>query len=348
MKDLTPVQRVERAACGANYGTISFFGHVGSERVLVSNDHVIQGSYVDAASAVLTEGVGVNRFVTTTTTGKSISLTIKGTAPAQPGHPVIIFGATSGAVPGTVKLVTFNNQPVFTDRLVIEVAPGRGTDVLSGSGDSGAPVIDAANKLVGIMFGRGVVDPNSLSEQSSYVFASHIAPVLSRLNVTFDPAPAPSAGEPVAPPVPQPDPIQPPWLTDIHAFAGGIPHGEQIFDAGSRHAHEVLHLVNHCRPVMVAWQRGKGPAWTAHLLKSWRDPDHVIPDRIDGITRLQLLTRMREELMRHGSAALVTDIRQDADRVFALAGVARVRDLMVSAGIDPTPATPERELARTP
>jgi len=52
--------------------------------------------------------------------------------------------------------------------------------------------------------------------------------------------------------------------------------------------------------------------------------------------------------MRHGSAALVTDIRQDADRVFALAGVARVRDLMVSAGIDPTPATPERELARTP
>lgn len=303
-----------------------------------------QGNFfVDAASAKLNpaEAIGSNQIpglAAKDPQGKFLGGAITGTAQAKPAERVVIFGAKSGRMEGMVVLPEKNGQPVFTDRLVIEVDAQYATDVQSGSGDSGAPIINRFNKLIGIMFSRGVTDPDSITEQTRLIFASHIAPVLSALNVTFDPAPAPAAGELVAPPqalaADQAEPAEERWLDQIRGLVHDDPVARGIVEAGARHAREIVHLVNHRRPVTVAWHRGKGPAWSAHLIKSWREPDHVIPDAIDGITRMQLLARMREVLAQQGSPALAADLDRNADAVFALAGIARLRDAVAHAGGD--------------
>ena len=306
----------------------------------------MQGNlFVDAASTKLlpAEATGSNQIpglAAKDPQGKFLGGAITGTAQAKPGERVIIFGSKSGRMEGLVITPTDSNDSnklIFTDRLVIEMDQQYWTDTDSGSGDSGAPIINRFNKLIGIMYARPVLDPNSF-ELSKHIFASHIAPVLSALKVTFDPAPAPAAGELVVPPeaphAGEAEPAEARWLDQIRGLVHDNPVASGIVEAGARHAREIVHLVNHRRPVTVAWHRGKGPAWSAHLIKSWREPDHVIPDAIDGITRMQLLARMREVLAQQGSPALAAELERNADAVFALAGIARLRDAVAHAGGD--------------
>jgi hypothetical protein len=296
------------------------------------------GLFVDAASAqlLLAEAAGSNRiagFAGKNKAGKAVGGAIVGTAKAKPGEKVNVFGAKSGRMEGMVILPTANGQPLFADRLVVEVDPQFAIDVATGTGDSGAPILNLFNELIGIMSERAVLDPNSLGEQSRIILGCHIAPVLSRLQVTFDPAPVPAAGPLVAPPVAPAEPAEPPWLAEIRDAVRASAAGSMIFDAGSRHAREVVHLVNHCRPVTVAWHRHKGPAWSAHLIRSWRDPGYLVPDEVNGVTRLQLLAQMRVVLSRHGSHALAADLARDGDAVLALAGLARIRDVLAPTAL---------------
>lgn len=103
------------------------------------------------------------------------------------------------------------------------------------------------------------------------------------------------------------------------------PLGEVVYNKIEEHRDEVLRMVNAKRPVMVAWQRNKGPAFVAHILKSVMDKSYEIPQEVNGITRAMLLRRMADVLKAHGSEALKTDIEQAdpliVDRIVELKSV---------------------------
>jgi hypothetical protein len=170
-------------------------------------------------------------------------------------------------------------------------------------GDSGSAIINSQNKIVALLF---AVDTNDIRK----AYASHIHPVIDKLGIT----PISTANPPVGPAGEA--------LSNIEGIVDGIdesielrarmlatPRGEEIYALMLGHRAEVVGLVNHRRPVTIAWHRSKGPAFVAHAINNVRDPDHRIPLAIDGVDRAELLERMADSLIEHGSPQLARTIR---------------------------------------
>src|SRR5262249_36992214 len=94
-----------------------------------------------------------------------------------------------------------------------------------------------------------------------------------------------------------------------------------LFGLGQRHSVEITELVNHCRPVTVAWHRCQGPALLATLMGAVRDGHERVPAEGKGITLHDALARMQEALMKHGSADLQHALNQP--EAFALLEASR-------------------------
>jgi hypothetical protein len=183
-------------------------------------------------------------------------------------------------------------------------------------GDSGSVVIDEFNRIVGLVFAGG---KDAASVPTGFVtLANQISDVLTALNIRI------------------------PYSSDVKVTAGGaladvprvvearIPEPyralrermEQrertalIFGLGKQHAGEIMRLINHCRPVTVAWHRSQGPALLATLMGAVRDGHHRIPARVKGVALHEALERMREVLAKHGSASLrATMERREAEAI---------------------------------
>jgi hypothetical protein len=176
-------------------------------------------------------------------------------------------------------------------------------------GDSGSVVVNAQNRIVGLLYAVDAADPTR-------GIACHIHPVMAYLSIT----PITTANPPVGP--------AGQTLNDVEGIFTGINHttevrerflnmrkGAEIYQQILNHRQEVVALVNHRRPVTVAWHRSKGPAFLAHFVNNARDPAHVIPFEVEGITRDQMIQRMAEVLTQHGSAALQQVIQRYIDEV---------------------------------
>jgi hypothetical protein len=188
-----------------------------------------------------------------------------------------------------------------------------GIDRFADGGDSGSAIVTADRKLIGLLYARSGANPRQ-------ILASHIQPVLEYLDIT--------AITEANPPVPPAGKI----LLDRQGSFGDFLNDTQDLrarllatEAGGRlyakaldHRLEVIELVNHCRPVTVAWHRGKGPAFLNRAINNLRSPEEAIPRRIDGVGRTQLLERMREALHAHGSAALRAALDAHAGEIIAL------------------------------
>jgi hypothetical protein len=92
-----------------------------------------------------------------------------------------------------------------------------------------------------------------------------------------------------------------------------------LHDLYERHHREILKLVNHRRPVTVAWQRHHGPAFVAALARSARVAQYRIPFAINDVSREALLNAMEAALRKHGSLELVADIARYREDAYALA-----------------------------
>ena len=176
-------------------------------------------------------------------------------------------------------------------------------------GDSGSVVVNAQNRIVGLLYAVDAVDPTR-------GIACHIHPVMAYLSIT----PITTANPPVGP--------AGQTLNDVEGIFTGINHttevrerflntrkGAEIYQQILDHRQEVIALVNHRRPVTVAWHRSKGPTFLAHFVNNARDPTHVIPFEVEGITRDQMIQRMAEVLTQHGSESLQQVIRHYIDEV---------------------------------
>lgn len=79
----------------------------------------------------------------------------------------------------------------------------------------------------------------------------------------------------------------------------------QLFD---KHQEEVMQLIRTERPVKVAWNRYKGPAFIVHFMKMVKGEAEDLPEQIQGISFMNLMLKMAAVLTEHGSDGLCTDI----------------------------------------
>jgi hypothetical protein len=165
-------------------------------------------------------------------------------------------------------------------------------------GDSGSVLVNSQNQVVGLVFGVDTANPN-------LAFACHIAPVLDKLKVTLvttaNPHPVADTLLDIPGVVAEGDANH---TTRLKERLLGTPAGREIFNLVMAHRLEVVELVNRCRPVTVAWHRSKGPAFLAHVLNNARNPAHVVPREVEGVSRAALIRNMARAIAAHGSPAL--------------------------------------------
>jgi hypothetical protein len=107
-----------------------------------------------------------------------------------------------------------------------------------------------------------------------------------------------------------------------------------LFALGQQHAVEITELVNHCRPVTVAWHRAQGPALLATLMSAVRDGHERVPATVKGVSLHDALLRMQEALLQHGSPGLQQAlVRPESYALLeASRGCRDVNELLVSLG----------------
>lgn len=76
----------------------------------------------------------------------------------------------------------------------------------------------------------------------------------------------------------------------------------------NRHASEVMQLVNHSRPVTVAWQRMRGPQYLQPLINAFRFPEQPLDALLTDGTWIEVLKKMEVALHNNGSYRLRVDL----------------------------------------
>lgn len=192
---------------------------------------------------------------------------------------------------------------VFTGQIAIQNIH---TDVqFSDVGDSGAVVVNLENKVVGLVFGAGWNMPGA--PQPYVTVANHIADVLSALNIRipFSSEVSVTAGRPLSDiPARVSEASIPEPYRALRERLQAHERAAALFALGQRHAVEITELVNHCRPVTVAWYRSQGPALLATLMSGVRDGHESVPATVKGVSLHDALARMHEVLLQHGSLGL--------------------------------------------
>lgn len=251
---------------------------------------------------------------------------LEGVARAIDGETVHKSGRRTGRTQGVIEdplgvaILTNYTPPVRAENVIL-INPANPPDpVFADQGDSGAALVNDQNKLIGLVFGaQDSALPNPIG------FACHIAPVLDQLSIT----PISTANPPVGPAghahntrlarvgAPTAYELEDHTL-ELQERLRGTPAGATLYDAFLEHRSEVVGLVNRHRLVTIAWHRGKGPTYFAHFAENARHPGHAIPFAVDGVTRRDLIERMEEALLAHGSEALRKAIREHREQVLAL------------------------------
>jgi hypothetical protein len=240
-------------------------------------------------------------------------------ARARHGEPVWKVGRATGRTRGVVSDVAGATPPdpvlgAASGILVVAFEAADESDVtqFTDAGDSGAAIVNADGKLVGLHFAGanlpgGAADPLHSNN-------SHIHPVLAALNVAAITRAHPVRHSDNAAAVDlsaaasidlQPDDTVP--LRDKLLASEEGRRLEALFRA---HREEVVRLVNHNRRVTVAWQRGQGPAYLNRVARSARARDASVPRQIGGVTRAELLEGLARALVEHGSPALAADVER--------------------------------------
>src|SRR5205085_4302022 len=311
----------------------------------------VSGTFVDGAIALLEPGfTGINRItgLTGTSAGQDTSLSglLQGTATVS-DHPAVFVCTSTSSLPHAIIPCTVRHAsadvPIDAShsqrgQIVLEVAAGFEQDIVSGTGDSGSIVVDQQNRVVGLMHSRGSsAAGGAIGELSNTIIASPIQAVMNALQIDIPvQAPVPPSAGPVIEDLPftvEEAGIADPDLFRFQRLIKQSEIGRFLHGMGFRYGPEVVELVHKRRAVTVAWRRNEGPAWAAHVINSARDPEYRLPERVNGITQMELLSRMGEALQRHGSAELRADIEQYGATVIALAGFRFISEMLSRIGI---------------
>jgi hypothetical protein len=223
--------------------------------------------------------------------------TIVGDAKAQANENVFKVGQGTLRTTGVVIDANYPDFQItegatnYTFSGQIAIRHTDATKSFSVQGDSGAVVINGANKIVGLLFAAG----RDVDGHPFLSLANHISDVFSELNIKI------------------------PYSSDVKVTSGQrIPdeyralrtrlsrheNTSRLLALGERHADEVTQLVNHCKPVTIAWHKNQGPALLATIMGAIRDGHDTIPEAVKGVPVHEALEKMRSVLHRYGSDAL--------------------------------------------
>lgn len=334
--------------------TIPSIGKITGVRDLVQ-EWGLSTSYQSNLTLTSAQQIAVRKYGASTqyTEGTATALVRQPVAGVSgPGALLLAVAARSGAPPFTQtydididRFIADQNSGITSvDQVVAEFkAPMSATRVGSSSsntiqvsgptfsqrGDSGAPVVDGAGNLIGIvasgtfiaLYVSGEQDPVLVNAGDSQVV--FIGPALQSVGATFLPGGQQTSGATVVVPGIAIGPSAhdgADWMMWERSWSGfaDTPLGQQFSRAVQRHFDEVSHLVHEDRRVKVAWHRNKGPAFAAALLRATRDLEYSMPRHIDGVPREQMIRAMRDALMASGSAGLRAAIVEQGDEISAV------------------------------
>lgn len=239
------------------------------------------------------------------------------------------------------------------------------TGYFSDKGDSGSVILDAQNRIIGLLTAGPDGTKTPPDPPGTTTFACHILPVLDHLGICVPckagaasygygaslatdgsglaPIPLPStqsqltsqisfladgASGRAQPTAMAPVPLDEAQGQRMHALLDefrATQLGRPLYAVIDSLRRELGYLVRNVRPVKVVWGRHQGPAWLTHFLNHIAGHTATIPHEIKGITRHALLVQMREVLNAYGSNALRDALAEHGDVVL---------DMMTCEGCD--------------
>lgn len=186
------------------------------------------------------------------------------------------------------------------------------TNAFALPGDSGAVLQNDSNAVVGLVFGTFSVEIPILkgqTEETEFIptgkgLASHMGPVRQEMDISIHTGSFPSSGV-VQPQIErlrrrapnEDDGDLNRAVRKVEQQLPTSPNGEFVFGILDKHYAELVHLVHHRRPVMLIWNRSKGPAFANSFLRSLRYPEQPIRKEIEGIGLQTFLNRMYDVLI---------------------------------------------------
>lgn len=241
--------------------------------------------------------------------------------PTSGSYLVYKVGHRTGWTKGKIRTAAANivdptDASIHQDRVIIidDLGPncGGGT-VFADEGDSGSVIINAQRQIIGLLFA---------STDSGFYVACHIHPVVDLLGITLVSTQhtAGASGGATA--------LEMSLSLDesSHDVERAMALRDEVLNSAQgrqyralveRHIQEVVHLVNHVRPVTVAWHRLHGPDFLGHVLHASRHADYAVPRELNGLGRDEALRRMLQTLSQHGSPQLRADIASYGEEVRA-------------------------------
>lgn len=239
-------------------------------------------------------------------------------------HGGIIRGTdVSGRVDGTLRF--FNNA-----FLVQSVT----NSPFSVPGDSGAAIVNAANKVVGINWGAHGI----------WAYATPIDLIVAAypdLALNFAPAPAAGQDPSAVRVVPKPaahmeaaaDPrgmAVPPSLAsapirdrllEAEKEIAAMPAGRRYADLIRSHFSEGLKLINGNRKVATVWHRNGGPELLQAIFNVIQRRDQRLPLELQGRPLSECLSRILRVMARYASPRFATDLELHGTRLAGMAGL---------------------------
>lgn len=241
------------------------------------------------------------------------------------------FMARNGIATGQEVAALFNGTKVTAtvggspETPILKVV----ANTFSQSGDSGAPIVDKDNRIVGLLrsgtaqpiFVKDHEEPVDICTGSSQ--AVFIGAALEKLQVAFLPAGQQTAGAPIVVPgmaIERHNREVIDWATLDRARVAveNSTGGAHFAMLAGRHFEEIRQLVHHRRRVTVTWHRHKGPGFVVALLRAAGRPGCPVPGEIDGVKLIDAMRAMRDVLVAEGSPGLRAAIVEHEHKVLVL------------------------------
>ncbi|MDQ3019716.1 MAG: hypothetical protein M3R36_03980 [Bacteroidota bacterium] len=266
---------------------------------------------VDCAIATVNAEIATDIILNNSMT--STSLRILGTEPGVVGDTVRKIGCTSGLTTGTINSITGSaadkTGQIFVRPIDAETYREKtnGKKAFSDLGDSGSVIINEDNYIIGLLWGG-----DSATFPVDETYACHIAAVLEAFRsggaeVEIETTPAGRTAQALR------NPLFPKRLDlTLREKLIETERGALLVSLFETHQKETLQLINNNRKVTIVWHRYQGPAFTAHIAKSYENADYIIPQQINGISLQELLIKTSSVLKENGSFVLKQAIENHA------------------------------------
>jgi hypothetical protein len=196
----------------------------------------------------------------------------------------------------------------------LEIHPLPPFPYVANHGDSGSVVVNTlTSKVVGLL--RSI--DKEIDQGGTLGYATPIGPVLALLGITIIPTDESQEFDVKAWDEERLGVTGPPTPDEVFAAAADrlnmTEAGAELLAIFRRHRQEMTALVNHRRPVTVAWHRAQGPSYLAAVTRSAREPLYRLPDSLNGVTRAEIAHRLRAVFTQYGSEALRADLSTHGD-----------------------------------